>query len=67
MENNMSIPALTRVLDAMERQLAVSDEYAKQAKPATDSLPSVWQIQNSHIREMIAEARNAISQPESSQ
>ena len=41
------------------RQLEVSDEYAKQEN--SGPLPSVWQLQNSHIRDRAREALAAIA------
>lgn len=44
------------------RQLGVSDEYAKGAKAAGDHLPSVWEIQNGHIREHAREIMAALGE-----
>jgi hypothetical protein len=53
--------ALARIFDAIEHQLTCADEYARQNKPVTDLLPSVWEIQNGHIRDLLAEARTVCS------
>lgn len=45
----MNKEALKRVLADLKRQLEVSDRYA--AEENKDRLPSIWQIQNGHLRD----------------
>lgn len=50
-------------LDRLERQLDVADGYAKDDNK--DKLPSVWQIQNGHLRDYVKQVREAITEDRS--
>ena len=49
------------IVDRVIAQLLVSDGYAKQNKAKEDILPSVWEIQNSHLRDSANELKKEIS------
>ena len=51
-------PELDALLAKLETQLNCADLYAIDAKPDTEyRIPSVWQLQNQHIRDILGELR----------
>ena len=48
-------------IEAILKQLDISDQYAKDEKPKDDRLPLVWEIQNSHIREGLLKLQETLT------
>ena len=48
------VERLRVAIDKIRIQLDCSDKYEQQARMSDDILPSVWAIQNSHIRDLIS-------------
>lgn len=66
-KENLKMPVtqatITNLQDIFRRidlQLKTSDEYAKRNKSKTDLLPSVWEIQNIHIRDLLNECKEIL-------
>jgi len=53
---------LLQQIEGLLRQLDISDKYAKEEKPKDDRLPSVWEIQNSHIRDGLKAIQQQIAE-----
>lgn len=53
--------AIQALRDLM-KQLAVSDSYARDAKPRDDRGQSVWEIQNQHLRDYARAASAALGE-----
>lgn len=51
------------ILTRLKRQMRVNDEYAAEARAKDDALPTVWQICNGHIRDMVAELVRSLAAP----
>ena len=51
----METNKILMLVDKLKKQLKISDNYAINAKPKDEILPSVWELQNNHIRETITE------------
>lgn len=52
---------IRRIAADMRIQLDCSDAYAVQNKPNGELLPSVWEIQNSHMRDLLDELEKELS------
>lgn len=55
-----TVNKLTYLFQQMKMQLKISDAYAKQNKPKTDLLPSVWEMQNTHLRDTLNECESLL-------
>ncbi len=51
------IERLRDIISAIGGQLAVSNKYAKDARPRDAVLPTVWEIQNGLIADLVASAQ----------
>jgi len=49
-----------RALDDLQRQLDVADRYAKDENK-DPKMPSVWEIQNGHLRDYARQVREALT------
>ena len=51
-----------RLVEKFKKQLDVSDQYAKDVKPKDTSSPTVWELQNGHIRDLVTELEIAMQE-----